>query len=319
MTFGQILERVFGLMRGHWKTFTVIGILPMGLVIVFETLFFGALSLAGVFRHPPAQPNTAAMLLTVFPLGLLFLPVMMLMYGLYYGATSYSALRADHDFQVTAGEAFRHAWSEIGRYTWLLVLRSVIVAIPIFILALVVAVGALLLGLTVKGTNPNTAALFLLVPLGVLFYLGAFVYAILMSLRLSLAFPASVYENLTAWQAIKRSGKLTQGAKGRILLLLLIVYFIGGAVATVIYVVGLIIVSIGALAGAGHLNWTSPVTIALAALAGIVVLALVLLWSAQLSAAYSTAFAVFYRDQRLRKDAPPPMPAPVAAPLPAQR
>jgi hypothetical protein len=315
MTFGQILDRIFRLMRSHWKTFIAIGMLPMGIVIVFETLFFGALALAGVFKHPPAQPNTAAMLWTVFPLGLLFLPIMLLMYGLYYGATSYSALRSDHDFKVTAGESFRHAWANIGRYTWLLVLRSVIVAIPIFVLAFVVAVGALLLGLTVKGTNPNTAALFLLVPLVVLFYLGAIVYAIIMSLRLSLAFPASLYENLTAWQAIKRSGKLTNGAKGRIFLVLLIVYFIGAAVAMVMYAVGLFVGVIGALVVGNHINWNSPATIAIAVLASIVVLALLLLWSALLSAAYSTAFAVFYRDQCLRQQGPPPLPAPAPAPI----
>jgi len=34
----------------------------------------------------------------------------------------------------------------------------------------------------------------------------------------------------------------------------------------------------------------------------------VLVWTATLMAAYSTSFAVFYRDQCLRKDGPPPMP-----------
>jgi hypothetical protein len=81
------------------------------------------------------------------------------------------------------------------------------------------------------------------------------------------------------------------------------------------YFVGVFVVVIGAVAGAGHLNWTSPTTIALAVLAGIVVLALVLLWTALLLAAYSTAFAVFYRDQCLRQQGPPPLPAPAPAPI----
>jgi hypothetical protein len=34
---------------------------------------------------------------------------------------------------------------------------------------------------------------------------------------------------------------------------------------------------------------------------------------ALLMAGYSTAYAVFYRDQRLRKDGPPPASAPIAA------
>jgi len=316
MTFGQILDRIFRLMRGHWKTFVAIGALPMGLLIAFEAVFFGAFYFAGVFKHPPAQPNTAAMGWTILPLGLLFIPAMLFIYGLYYGASSYAALRADHDFTVTAGEALRHAWSRIGRYIWLLLLRSVIVAIPIIVLAFAVAVGAALLGLVSRGATPSPAALFFLVPLVVLFYLGAIVYAIIMSLRLSLAFDASVYEDIAAWQAIKRSGVLTQGAKGRIFLVLLIIYAISYVAIILMYFVGVFVVVIGALAAGGHVNWTSPVTIVLAALAGVVILAAVLLWSALLLAAYSIAFAVFYRDQRLRREGPPPMLGPIAAPIP---
>jgi MFS family permease len=311
MTFGQILDRIFRLMRSHWKTFTAIGILPMGVAFVFYAAFFAALFLAGVFKHSPAQPNTALILETVLPLSLLFIPVMLILYGLFYGASTYATLRADHDFTVAAGEALRHAWSRIGRYVWLMVLRSLIIAIPIFALAIAIAIGALLLGLIHQGATLNPAALFFLVPLIVLFYLGVIVYAIFMSLRLSLAFAASVQEDITAWQAIKRSGKLTHGAKGRIFLVLLIIYVIGYAVAMVLYFVGFFVFAIGALATGGHINWTSPATITLAALAGIVVLALIVVWTALLLAAYSTAFAVFYRDQRLRKEGPPPMPGPI--------
>jgi hypothetical protein len=50
-------------------------------------------------------------------------------------------------------------------------------------------------------------------------------------------------------------------------------------------------------------------TITLAAIAGIVILALIFLWSALLMAAYSIAFAVIYRDQCLRKDGLLPAPA----------
>jgi hypothetical protein len=312
LTFGQILDRIFRLMRSHWKTFTAIGLLPMGVLFVFYSLFFGALYFAGVFKQPTAPPNVVVMLTTVMPLGLLFIPVMFLMYGLYYGASSYATLRADHDFIVTAGEAFRHAWSKIGRYTWLMLLRSLIIVLPILVLALVVALvagaGGLFLGLGAKGdaSNAATGALFLLIPLVVLGYLGAAVYAVIMTLRLSLAFDACVWEDLSAWQAIKRSGKLTHGAKGRIFLGLLIIYAISYAVAMVLYFVGLFAVIIGALAFHGNPNWTSPVTITLAVVAGIAVLAIILVWTALLLAAYSTAFAVFYRDQRLRQEGPPP-------------
>ncbi|MGD0631033.1 MAG: hypothetical protein ABR987_17025 [Terracidiphilus sp.] len=308
MTFGQILDRIFRVVRSHLLPFLAIGVIPIGFLIVFEALIFGGLYLAGVFQHPPAQPNIAAMLWITVPASLLFIPAMFAMYGLYYGASTYAAVQADNNLKVTAGEAFRHAWSKLGRYVWLMVLRSLIISIPIFVVAFAVGVGGLLLGLIPKGGNLNPAALFFLIPLFILFYLGAIVYAILMSLRLSLAFPACVHENLTAMQAIKRSGVLTNGAKGRIFLVLLIVYAINYAFVMVLYAVGLFVFAIAALAGMGHASLSSPVTITLAVIGVLVVLALVLLWSAVLMAAYSTAFAVFYRDQCLRKQGPPPLP-----------
>lgn len=322
MTFGQILDRISRLMRSHWKTFTAIGVLPIGVLIVFYALFFGALYMAGVFKHPPAPPNVAVMLEIVLPLGLLFIPVMFLMYGLYYGASSYATVSADHDLNVTAGESLRHAWSKIGRYSWLMILRSLIIVLPILILGVVIGVGGFLVGLASKGGNASAAALFLFIPLVVLFYLCAAVYAVIMSLRLSLAFAASVEEDITAWQAIKRSGKLTHGAKGRLFLVLLIIYAISYAAVMVLYFASFILFAIGALAFHGSPDWTSPATIAIAVVAGIAVLALMLLWTALLLAAYSTAFAVFYRDQRLRQEGPPPMPiaapGPMPAPLPEQ-
>jgi hypothetical protein len=316
MTFGQILDRIFHVLRAHWKPLTAIGMLPMGFLFLFEGCFFGMLYLAGVFKTPPAPPNTALLLSAVFPAALLFIPVMILIYGLYYGASSYASVQADSGINFTAGEALRHAWSRIGRYTWLVLLRGLIIALPILALMAVIGLGGLLLGLVTKGnvsSNASTGLLFLLIPLSILLYIGGAVYAVIMTLRLSLAFPACVHENLTAGQAIKRSGVLTQGAKGRIFLALLVIYAISYAAIMVLYAVGLFVFVIGAAAGAGNMQHLSPLTIAIFVIAGIAVLVVFLLWMALLMAGYSTAYAVFYRDQRLRKDGPPPASAPIAA------
>jgi hypothetical protein len=52
---------------------------------------------------------------------------------------------------------------------------------------------------------------------------GLVAYGFWMALRLSLAFPACVVEQIGAWTAIQRSSNLTRGTKGRILLLYLLV------------------------------------------------------------------------------------------------
>ncbi len=311
MNFGQILERIFHLMRAHIRPFAAIGLVPIGALFVLEAAIFGGLFVAGVFKQPSAQPNVAAMLWIVFPAALLILPVALFTYGIYYGAANYAALQADNGLKVTAGEALRHAWSKLGRYTWLLVLRSLIVAIPMLVLFFLVGVGGLILGLVPNG-NANAALLFLLIPLAALAYLGGIVYAILMSLRLSLAFPACVHEGLTAGQALRRSGVLTQGAKGRIFLALLVIYAIGYAAFMILYAVCLFIVAIGAFAGLGNIHAITPMGYVAIGVAIVFGATIVLLWTVLFMAAYSTAFAVFYRDQCLRKQGPPPVAVPAA-------
>jgi hypothetical protein len=315
MTFGQILDRIFRLVRSHLKPFLAIGILPITIVIVFEAVIFGGLALAGAFNHPTDQQHSLAILWTVIPLYLAFLPVMFFIYGLYYGASTFAALEADRGAQVTAAEAIRHGWSRIGRYTWLMVLRSLIVALPILVCVLAVVIGSLIFGVALTAnSNAGTAVLFLLVPLGILLYIGSIIYAIIMTLRLSLAFPACVHENITAMNAIKRSGVLTSGAKGRIFLVELIIYAISSIAVMILYAVGLVAFAVGALAGMGHINPTSPLAICLYVIGGLVALAFIFLWSGALMAAYTTSFAVFYRDQRLRKDGPMHPAEPIAAP-----
>jgi hypothetical protein len=307
MTFGQILDRIFRLVRANVRPFLAIGIFPIFVVIAFEAAVFGALFLAGFFAHFPAHPNPdpTVFIWTIVPIYLLFMPIMFIVYGLYYGASTYAAVQADHGMKVTAGEAFRHAWSKLGRYIWLYFLRVLIIALPILAGVLVIGLGALLLVYFSSNrdlSNPSPAALFFLIPLAILFYIGAFVYAILMSLRYALAFPACVHENITASQALKRSGKLTNGAKGRIFLTVLVIYAIAYAAMLILEAVALVLVAFGALAVGGHVQAHLPLTITLAVIAGIVILALIFLWSALLMAAYSIAFAVIYRDQCLRQD-----------------
>lgn len=315
LTFGQTLERIFHLLRAHWKPFAAIGLLPVGLQFAFESFFFFAFYLAGAFAHPAPRLNTSAILWVVLPAGLLFMPVIFLVYGLYYGASTYASLQADHGLKVTVGDALGHAWSRIGRYAWLMLLGSLILAIPIIVILLVLLVASLLLVLH-HDVTANPALLFLLVPVGILFILGAFAYSIYMSLRLSLAFPACVHEILTARQSITRSSTLTRGAKGRIFLVLLVIYAISYALFMIAYaLVGILVFAVGAVAKVGDFQHTSPRAIATIALACLCVLAVFFLWFVLLLAAYSIAFAVLYRDQCLRSD--PPAFAPPAAPLPA--
>ena len=306
MTFGQILERVSRLVRSRWKTLGGIGITPMACVVLFEALFFGGLYLSGDLKLPATPTDLQGLQWIVIPFDLILIPGIFVLYGLYYGAASYAALQADRDLPVTIAQAYRHAWSRLGRYVWLMILRSLLIALPFIPIMLFIGVGALLMaGLAKNGSN-NAGMLFVLIPLAVLLYLGAFVFAVFMSLRLSLAYCACVHEGLTARQAITRSGFLTQGAKGRIFLVALVIYAISYAVMMAFYIVGFFIVGGVMLAGSAGLSAhdTTPFGYVAIGLVILVAAAAIIFWSALLMAAYSAAFAVLYRDQCLRRDGP---------------
>jgi len=315
MTFGQILDRIFRLLKAGWQPFIAIGIFPFGLFFLLYGAIFAGLYPAGFFSQPPTHPNFNAIILTVAPLYLVMLVVMFLAYGIYYGATTYTALHVDHCHPVTAAESFRHAFGNLGRYCWLYLLRGLIVGAPFLVLMFIFGIVALIFALTSKGNpNPDPGLLFLLIPLGVLLYLGGLVWAVFMALRYSLAFPACLQENLTATQALKRSAQLTEGAKGRIFLVALVIYAISYAGIMVLYIVFAIVAAIVGIAGAGSWDHMSPAAYILLGILGLFVLALLLAYFALLMAAYSISFAVQYRDQCLRIDGTPLAPTETALP-----
>src|SRR5579863_8481946 len=92
---------------------------------------------------------------------------------------------------------------------------------PALVIELVMFAGIGLMSLHKAQPNPIFIVLF---PFLSFLQMAAMVVGVIVALRFSLAFPASVFEDLTAWQAIKRSGVLTRGAKGRIFLVLLVIY-----------------------------------------------------------------------------------------------
>jgi hypothetical protein len=160
--------------------------------------------------------------------------------------------------------------------------------------------------------NPFLIALF---PLESALQMAVLVAGFIVALRFSLAFPASVIEDLTAWQAIKRSGILTRGAKGRIFLVLLVIYAATYLAILLLMCGAAVVGAIGFFVWSGmHLHLSTPAIWILAVLAGVAFLSLMVLFMACAWAGYTTALAVLYNDQRMRIDGAPPTIAPNGVP-----
>jgi hypothetical protein len=334
LTIGQLLDRVFRLLRIRWRLFAGMATVPGAAVVAIYLLEFVILFVSNPIVRRLCR--TILLLLTVrgpipttyyqplstfhlhptfwnwapFPLiGFALVPV----FGLYAAASSCAVVRANVGAAVTAAQAWAAARKHAGRYVALVFLLGLIAFGPVYLLmGGSVGVFATLSRHTPAGAPPPLAAL-ALAPLFVLLFLGAYVYAVLMFLRYSVAFPVSVFEDSSALASLRRSAALTRGAKRRIFVVLLVIYAATGALVMVCEVVFVVIGGLGVLAAtSGHLTLHSPLVLFLALPAGLLVALLVLLAVIALPyAAYSTALGVIYCDQYFRTHGA--LPAPGAA------
>jgi hypothetical protein len=310
-TFGQILDHTYRLTRTHFKLLVGIAAYPSCLFLLVIGLL-EAVVWVPMIRQWPKPPSLETLLRYLTPS--VIIPVIAVLtlfclaiFSIYLAAASYASTQADSGVKVTIRESHAVAWRHGGRYLWLLVLCYLYAFLP-----LLLTEGSALIGASVFAHRATTAnpALFLLIPLAVLVYIAARVYGIIMGLRLSLSFPACVEENLTARAAIRRSFQLVRGAKGRIFLVVLVIYAVLYAAMMVIELVAMLLGAIGFfLAMALHAHFTPPWSYVGLSLLGICVFAALILFISLTYAALVTALAVLYHDQRLRNDGPLPAPA----------
>lgn len=224
LTLGEVLDRTAQLYRLRFLVYFGIGVIPAGTLLVFAAAVFVILAWAG---SPDANGissiagNVVALVLTLI-VGLLAVPACFGTTALGWAAMSHAAAKAFLGEPISIREAYRSAWARGWRYLWLCLLEVLIVAVVpagVLMLAMPMSAGlAILARMSGLGSAANP-----LLGGGVFLLFAALgVYAIWMLLRLCLAFPASVVEQLTAWGAIKRGSNLSKGTKGRLFLLFLL-------------------------------------------------------------------------------------------------
>ncbi len=304
-TFGQIIDRTYRLMRANLRLFLGIAAVPSAFIILVVAAMLGIMFIA---MGPQLAENNAA--LPSIPAGYWVVLILIelispLIYVLYMPAASYAATQADLGVTVTFLQSYSVAWRRFGRFLWLMIICSLFMIVPVVVIAALVGLGALLLH-NVVGNN----GMFFVIPLLVLLYIAFMVYCVLIMLRFALAYPACVMEELTAWESIKRSVMLTNGAKGRIFLVMLLVYAITYIITMVCMLVFFAVGAVGAfIAILAHVSEGSPAFFILIGLAIFGYLLVFVISILITYAAYSTALAVLYNDQRLRKDGQLPAPA----------
>jgi hypothetical protein len=300
ISMGEVLEKLWRTLRSNWKLYLWLGMPVSAMGILFFALYFAALFGSGALPpHPGVQPDFSRVLPWVFGVMLVGGIPNLLVFALYQAAAVFTALKAAGGERTTMREAYAAAWSNAGRYCWLMILQYLCAFGPCLVVFGFFAGVVALVSATVNGGNPGLA--FLLIPLVILMYLGGMVYGVWMGLKVAFAFPASVAEGLPAVAALKRSMQLTYKAKGKLFLVLLIVYAISYAAMLVLELGFGLIAAVSVLVfSALHLG--QSVGIALAVVAGLIFLAAMMLYCAAIWAAYILGATIVYCDQRLRLD-----------------
>ncbi|HMG88106.1 MAG TPA: hypothetical protein VK574_20410 [Terracidiphilus sp.] len=301
-TFGQILDRVFRLMRANFKLFVGMAALPpAGFYALFALISVAILwPVLQALPKTPSPDEVIHLLVVGVPLMVVLTVAYLLVFAVYLGAASFAGVQADCGAKITIRQSYAVARSHAGRYALLLFLIYVFCFFPALIIQLAMFAG---IGLTTLHKAQPNPAMVVLFPLLSVLQMAALIVGLIIGLRFALAFPASVSENLTAWQAIKRSGVLCRGAKGRILLVLLVIYAATYLAMLVLMGGAAMMGALGFLVFSGmHLQPSTPTIWGLGILGGVGFLAVMVLFMAASWAGYVTAFAVIYNDQRLRID-----------------
>jgi hypothetical protein len=295
LTLGEILDRTLQLYRRNFLLFAGSAAPPSAVIIaMFLAMgavfgFFARSGAQGIASHGPA--------IVILGIG-----VLLVLLPLELGATVVSqAALMRAGISVNLGrklkirEAIRGVWPRFWRYAWLLILQGVFIAVIPGAIAAVALGLVFLLAQLAGGGGFGTglaAGIFTFVIIG-----AAFVAMVVLFLMVSLAMPICVAEDKPAWASMSRAIKLSKGTRGRMLLMLLLVWLLSLVVTALAYV-PMMIVMVVVTAMAHGARYMGMILI----VAEIVNVFINFAIQVFVTPVYALALVLFYFDQRIRTE-----------------
>ncbi|MGA2635574.1 MAG: hypothetical protein ABSF16_15165 [Terracidiphilus sp.] len=296
-TLGEILDRTVHLYRSRFLILLGIAFIPTGVMVAMVVVFFLLFALIGpsAAAMPPEMIGIAA--LVVLGALLVALPLLIALTPLSTAALNRAVAHPWQDEKITIREAYKIARQRGWSYIGLFLLEALIVCVgPVFVLVMLVLLSA---GVSALAQSAGMGA----VPAGELFALGTIValialigYCIWMLLRLSLAFPTCVVEQIGAIAALKRSVSLSRGTKGRIFLLYLLGTVLNYLLTLAFTSPAFIVIVL--MTGAGNPKYAQTAGTVLI----IIVYGAAFAVQALTKPVYGIALMLFYYDQRIRQE-----------------
>ena len=292
-TLGEILDRTAQLYRRNFWVFAGVGALPIGVMVAIGMLGgFGAVVVAVAQRG--AAPAGVLPGLTLSAFLLVAIPVCIAAYVFSVAGLTQAAASAYRGEKPAIRAALKSVVPGFWRYLWFLLLQGIFVAlIPMTVAAAVAIPLFYLASRSGEGVAAGAAAGFV-VFLVIAAAVGAIVW---LALGYAMGLAVCVVEQKSAWESLQRSWKLSQGTRGRIFVLFLLVAALAMVLSMIGYIPFLIIVGVSAAAGNGAQHAT-------AALVAAEILQFLVNFCVQtlLAPVSWIALVLFYFDQRIRKE-----------------
>jgi uncharacterized membrane protein len=284
MSLGEILDRTATIYRKNFLLLAGISAVYAGSVMV--------LGLVQVLFKSLLQSNQVLASVAVGLLSLGELPVILIMAGLAIAAINRAVAWIHLNQPATIRGAYASVWPKLGRYIWLMFLVGLRIYWPMLVIFVPIIILTAMIGVRAGNSTDNVGAILIMGFVTFVLGTGALVYMIWQALKLALSIPCSVVEDLTAVEAMNRSAALTEGSRGRIFVLGLLV----AVIQTGLTLVGMIPFFIfgfrDVMAHKGQLS------------TGIEIMQQVIAFviTSFITPIYSTGFMLFYYDQRVRKE-----------------
>jgi hypothetical protein len=291
-TLGEILDRTAQIYRRSFLLFVGVAALPIGVIVGVSALaaaiwktFFSSITINNFGM-------TGALVVLIGALAFVALPVYIAAAVFSYAGLTGAAASVHRGEGFTIRSALEVVKPRFWRYLWFMILQGFAIGlIPASIAVVVITV------LLYLAPGAGTAGALALGFVAFLVGAAAFVIVVWLALGYSLGFPVCVVENKPAWASLQRAWKLSQGTRGRILVMYLLVIALSIAVSMLSAIPSMIVMFIAAAHGGGAAQ-SSTAFIA----AEIVRVVMDFVLQALIAPVSAIALVLFYYDQRVRKE-----------------
>ncbi len=292
MALGEILDRTAQIYRRSFMLFVGVAALPIAVIVGVGALagaiwkaFFSSITVSSF-------EMTGALAVLFGAMVLVALPVYIAAAVFSYAGLTGAAASAHRGEGFTVRSALEAVKPRFWRYLGFMILQGFVIGL-IPIATAVVFITVLLYLAPQAGTAGGLALGFVAFLVGA----AAFVIVVWLALGYSLGFPVCVVENKPAWESLQRAWKLSQGTRGRILVMYLLVIALSIAVSMLSAIPTMIVIFIAAAHGGGAAQ-SSTAFIA----AEIVRVVMDFVLQALIAPVSAIALVLFYYDQRVRKE-----------------